>query len=147
MLIANLIFWAGCRKPCLAVKCSLLGYQIADLLLFSRLTKYSFGLWLRFFKEDWNTKDSWAHNKDSPLQVAGMIKAVPVNIRNATITMRTRPNINILATDLDKVVAGTLYSPWNDYQPKPIQVGAPWWKLVKDHTIFQTNSIFIDLIP
>jgi len=79
-------------------------------------------LFLRFFEEDWKANESWAYDSSSPLQVAAMMKIVPVKIRHSNIIMKTRAKKKILSTKLDQVAAGTKYSPWNDYQLTPIQV-------------------------
>ncbi|KAK2157252.1 hypothetical protein LSH36_194g00020 [Paralvinella palmiformis] len=76
----------------------------------------------KFFEEDWKANESWAYDSSSPLQVAAMMKIVPVKIRHSNIIMKTRAKKKILSTKLDQVAAGTKYSPWNDYQLTPIQV-------------------------
>ena len=85
---------------------------------------YCWTLWfcIRFYEEDWKANESLAYDSSSPLQVAAMMKVVPVKIRHSNIIMKTQPAKKTLSTKLNKVAAGTEYSPWNGYQLTPVQV-------------------------
>ena len=108
-----------------------MGYCGAFYIQISTVFCYFVIFYLRLFEEDWNGNESWAYNKKSPLLVAAMIKVVPVKIRHAAITMKTRPTKRSMSTDVDNIPAGTEYSPWNGYQLPSLQVELLYYNTIR----------------